>query len=132
MPQDILLLYDCDTNKENKDMGRLRKRLIPLQSKNPIKKGIENLFKKSIVDRSIKSKPDFIDTVEAHSKTERGSTVRIPKTYHINENEKTNLCTWICENGKSNDFKSFKAVFDHIESFLDDISIKATGDKIGK
>ena len=40
----VLLLYDCDTKRNNEDNQNLKIRTIPQQENRKISKGIENLF----------------------------------------------------------------------------------------
>ena len=44
LPQQVLLLFDCDTGRPPDSKGKLVQRSIPMQVQSPIKKGIENLF----------------------------------------------------------------------------------------
>ena len=62
IPQKKLLLYDCDTKKENKDFGQhIFKRIIPSLHDGIITKGIENLFPNEIINKAIQEKKAFID-----------------------------------------------------------------------
>ena len=38
--------------------------------------------------------------------------------YSRGEDEKTNLCDWICENGTADDLQHFQAVFELLEEAL--------------
>ena len=111
-PKSVVVLFDCDYAGESQDKGLRFKRKIPLQKSHPINKGIENLFDKSILQKARNSKPALIDVAEAHKFTVRGQTVQIPEEWTVNENEKTNLCRWICENGTVEDFRHFEVIFD--------------------
>ena len=44
-------------------------------------------------------KPEIIDIRDAHSETVRGQLQVHFETWTVNEDEKTNLCSWLCENG---------------------------------
>ena len=118
IPQKIILLYDCDTGKKDNQNGNLYIRIVPLIEKNPIKKGIENLFSHKTITNVIEYNKAFIDITEETKKTIKGEKINQPKLYEVNEDEKGNLCNWICENGTVNDFRDFKVIFKIIENIL--------------
>ena len=62
--------------------------------------------------------PEFIDIAEAHQEKVRGKIQAIPEKWVVNEDEKTNLCDWLCENGNAEDFQHFQAIFDLLEKAL--------------
>ena len=120
LPQQVLLLFDCDTGRPTENKGKLSQRRIPLQVQNPIRKGIENLFSKSTLKRARQSRPKFFRTEEAHSGTdEDGQPITIAEKWTINDGEKANLCNWLCENGTQEEFKHFQMIFDLIDELLD-------------
>ena len=120
LPQQVLLLFDCDTERRPEKKGKLLQRSIPLKENNLIKKGIENLFEKSTLDMARQQKETFFCTEEEHGGTNKdGQPITIPEQWTVNENEKVNLCNWLCENGTKEDFKHFRSVFDLIEEALD-------------
>ena len=43
----------------------------------------------------------------------------VPESWSIKENQKTNLCNWLCENGDSDDFEHFEIIFDMLDEILD-------------
>ena len=104
---------ECD-NK-----GNVFRRKIPRESSHPIEKGVENLFSKSTLENARGHKPAFIDVDSAHATTKRGKKECVPEKWTLNEDEKTNLCRWLCENGTANDFEHFRAIFDLLEEALD-------------
>lgn len=117
IPQTKILLYDCDSNKGEEDSGTNHIRTIPLQSGKMIIKGVENLLSDEIIRKAKDYKTAFIDVREI-SEIKRG----IPsykKAYEINNDEKTNLCEWICNNSCSEDFESFRIIFHMIEEIID-------------
>ena len=120
IPQKVILLYDCDNQIAPKDNGNVFKRSIPEQESHPLKKGVENLFKKATLERAIEFKPAFIDIIGEHLQTERGKKITIPEKWMVNPDEKTNLCHWLCENGTAKDFKCFQVIFDLLEEILRD------------
>lgn len=117
MPR-VVLLYDCDNCDIDCDKGQMSRRKIPLREDHPLKNGIENLFEKAILKRARQDKPAYIDIEDAHSKTERGREKNVPEEWSVNEDEKTNLCDWLCGHGTADDFKHFNVVFDIIEDAL--------------
>ena len=120
LPQQVLLLFDCDTERPPGDKGKLLQRTIPLLEASPVKNGIENLFSKSTLEMARQHKPAFFRTEEEHSGTdEDGQPITIPEKWAVNDGEKTNLCDWLCKNGTPQDFQHFKSVFELIEEALD-------------
>ena len=114
----VLLLLDCDETKTPADKERLHLRIVPFQPDNPIKKGIENLLPIGVLKRAIAEKPALIDVRNEHRGTTRGEEVTIPAEWTVNEDEKMNLCNWICENGTAEDFAGFGSVLDLIGDML--------------
>lgn len=119
VPQKIILLYDCDTNKQDTDTVKVFKRVIPTVKNNVIEKGIENLFDKTVLEKAIGNKKAYIDITPTITKTERGSDVIVPEKWEINKDEKGNLCDWICQNGTKDDFKNFEIIFKIIEQIIE-------------
>ena len=118
-PSKIVLLYDCDNQGSGDcDRGKMSKRRIPKQESNPLENGIENLFEKATLEKARKDKPAYIDIKGEHVAMKRGKEKNIPEEWTINENEKTNLCDWLCEHGTADDFKHFGKVFDLLEETL--------------
>jgi len=118
VPQKILLLYDCDTNKTENQKGKVFKRIVSSIDINLIKKGIENLFPDNTIEKAKEYKKAFFDYTPVITKTVRGiDHVEIEK-YEVNKDEKNNLCTWICENGIKNDFSNFSGIIEIIENIL--------------
>ncbi len=118
IPQKVILLYDCDTNKQDSNTGKVFKRVIPTVRDNVVTKGIENLFTKTFLKKAIENKKAYIDITCAITKIERGVDVTIPEKWEINKDEKGNLCDWICQNGTKDDFKDFEKIFDLIEHII--------------
>jgi hypothetical protein len=116
IPQKKLLLYDCDTNRKNEDLGCILKRTISHIPRNMISKGIENLFPTSLIRKAIREKPAFVDVVRV-KKTIRGTT-SLETTYSVNENEKKDLCDWICKNAIVKDYKHFMQIFNFISEII--------------
>ena len=118
LPQEVLLLFDCDTNRRPAKKGRLLQRSIPSQDRNPIRRGIENLFGKPTLERARQYKAAFFRTEAEHAATDgNGQPTTIPEKWTVNE--KTELCDWLCEHGTSEDFRQFQLVFDLIEEAID-------------
>jgi len=118
IPNKIILLYDCDTNKQNTERNLVYKRVIPLIAENPIAVGIENLFPLETINRVEFLNPQFIDTKEETAQRIRNVIQIIPSTKSVNKDEKNNLCNWLCENGTTEDFVNFESIFDIIEAII--------------
>ncbi len=118
IPQKIMLLYDCDEQREDKPKDNITRKNIPQNKNNPIKIGIENLFSSKTIDKITKTNSMFIDHTKSTSKRTRGEDQEIPEIFEVNENEKSNLCKWLCDNGTKEDFEGFNCVFDIIEETL--------------
>ena len=116
--QKVLLLFDCDQDRPAGERGNLLVRTIPCQSGNPIKTGIENLFRQQTLDRARRDKPAFIDVEHEHTRFERGQETTVPERWSVNQEEKTNLCNWLREHGTQDDFRGFGVVFDLVEEAL--------------
>ena len=114
----VLLLLDCDERKPPADKRTLHRRTVPFQVDNPVKQGIENLLEASVLERAIAGKPAFIDIRDEHKSTVRGEETTIPTEWKVNEDEKANLCDWICDNGTVEDFGGFTVVLDLIDELL--------------
>jgi energy-coupling factor transporter ATP-binding protein EcfA2 len=124
LKQDMLLLYDCDTQKPNDKKGKVFKRVIPTVKNQHIKKGIENLFPNSLIEKAIQHKKAFID-IDRGTKIMRGEETEYTN-YQVNKDEKKNLCDWICENATAEDFCQFEAIFKIIENIFPNESISQT------
>lgn len=91
----VLLLYDCDTNKQPEKVGSLSIRCIPQNTTNTkVKKGIENLlpvelFKDNFYKEQIKPTGDGGES--------------ITKTL-----KKTIFCEWVCQQADKKDFIQFE------------------------
>jgi hypothetical protein len=118
LPQKVLLLYDCDTQKAAADRGMVLKRVIPSVDTNPIAIGIENLFPGQLIDKLVANHEQFIDTIAPLQKRVRGELMNIPAQMMVNKDEKGNMCNWLCANGTLEDFENFSHIFDLIEQVL--------------
>lgn len=116
----IILLYDCDTNKQNDNKNLVCKRVIPQVDANPIKIGIENLFSDETVKKVEASNPRFIDVEEGRRLRVRGKEVIEPSKKFVNKDEKGNMCDWLCMYGDFEDFSGFKSVFNIIEKVINE------------
>jgi hypothetical protein len=110
--QKKLLLYDCDIKKADDQRGNVYKRVITIFPENIISKGIENLFPNTIIEKAISQKKSFVDITKV-DRIKRG-VISNETTHIVNEEEKKNLCLWICENGTAEDFSNFGMVFNLI------------------
>lgn len=107
----ILLLYDCDTRKENEQVGedeRLWIRSIKQNTENTkVKKGIENLFP----IRFFKEEFEFREEYYSKRPKDDGG--------HVENLDKPKFCEWICENGNKDDFAKFGSVVDILKEFVE-------------
>ena len=110
--QKIVILHDCDSDIKNEDGEHIFKRKASLIEDNPIKRGIENLFSRETIEKAKEHKAAFIDIDPSRTKMERGKKIDVEESWTVNENEKTNLCNWLCENGTEKDFQNFEKVFE--------------------
>lgn len=118
LPQRVLLLYDCDTQKAAADRGMVLKRVIPSVAANPIAIGIENLFPKQLIVKLVATHAQFIDTIDSVQKRVRGQLQNMPAQMMVNKDEKGNMCNWLCANGTLDDFQNFIPIFNLIEQIL--------------
>ena len=79
LSQQVLLLFDCDTDRPPANKGKLSQRIIPLQVQNPIEKGIENLFSRSTLEKARQHKPVFFITEEEHGATDENGQSTIAR-----------------------------------------------------
>ena len=120
VPQDVLFLFDCDTNRESTNKGKLYQRTTPINENNPVEKGIENLFAKQTLEKAIAARSAFIDIHYERTKLVRGNLTSVPEEWTVNDAEKMNLCNWLCENGSEEDFRGFDVVFVLLEELLEE------------
>lgn len=116
VPQKKILLYDCDTNREDRDFGHIHKRTTPKIESNIIQRGIENLFPETTITKALAFKKEFIDFKNIKG-TERGKAYERSETC-VNKHEKRNFCNWLIGNGTKEDFANFKAIFDILEALV--------------
>ncbi|QQE67570.1 hypothetical protein GFS31_42830 (plasmid) [Leptolyngbya sp. BL0902] len=97
-PRRVLLLYDCDTRKEDEDVGSLSSRCIPQNTHNTkVTKGIENLLPVELFEERFYQKRS--------KQTEYGGETI------ISEFRKQEFCEWICEQrSEKKDFLQFEAL----------------------
>ena len=118
VPNKIILLYDCDTNKQDSQKNLVFKRVLHTVNENPVSKGIENLFSPVTIAKVENENPQYIDVKEASLKRIRGVETNIPASKSVNKDEKGNMCNWLCEHGETDDFSGFVVAFDIIESII--------------
>ena len=112
--QTVVLLHDCDSDISPRECENIIRRKIPLVEHNPVRRGIENLFSRETLETAMAHKPAFVDVVAAHEATVRGQPRTIAERWQINEDEKSNLCNWLCENGTIEDFRCFEKIRDEL------------------
>lgn len=119
LSQKIVLLYDCDKKRSNSSKTNLYIRNLPKQE-NKIGEGIENLFPNTTIEKANAFKKEFFNIVEGHTKYIRGKTENIPEKWSVNPDEKSNLCSWLVENGTKKDFSNFGQVFEILGTVISD------------
>ena len=128
VPHDVILLADCDSTTPDGERGNLILwRRIPERDDTPVRKGIENLFRKDTLKRAVDQKPAFIDIIDEHAKKVRGKRRTVAERWTVNGDEKTNLCRWLCENGTAEDFDGFRVIFDLLEQALEPSPVRTEG-----
>lgn len=118
IPNIVILLYDCDTNKKNTQRNRIYKRVISQRENADIAIGVENLFPNETMCKAAAFDPKFFDISPSRQEIVRGVPVSIPAKKSVNKDEKLNLCNWLCENGDASDFRNFEAIFSILESII--------------
>lgn len=107
----ILLLYDCDTKKKDKQVGedeRLWIRSIEQNTENTkVKKGIENLFPIKFFEEEFEFRKEY------YSKKPKDDGGLVENL------DKPKLCDWICENGSKDDFEKFKEIVEILREFVE-------------
>ena len=98
----MILLYDCDCVRDDKT-DLVTRQNIPKQEKHPVKKGIENLFSEETLNNAAQGVGR--NKIEDLINSKNGSL-----------GKKVEICDWICENGKKDDFKYFESVFSILEN----------------
>ena len=116
--QNIVLLYDPECRKIEKEKGSMFRRLMTKFDNHPIQKGIENLFDHKTLERVCQKCPKFIDVTDKHSKMVQGKKESVPEVWTVNKDEKTNLCNWLCKNGTADDFEHFKPTLEMLKDIL--------------
>ena len=119
IPQKVILLHDCDKPGCH-TKGKAFRRNIPRQEGHPLEKGIENLFEKPTIEKAQMHKTAFIVITTEHKKFKPNEEETIPEKWEVNDDEKNNLCNWLCENGTAEDFKHFQVIFNLLEKILID------------
>ena len=114
----VILLYDCDRGISYEEKGSFIRQCVPFQQENPVKTGVENLFPEQTLQVAKEHKAAFINISGNREDTVDGELFHVPAKWTVNDSEKTNLCSWLCENGTSEDFRHFEIVFEIIEALL--------------
>ena len=129
MSQKVLLVFDCDKKRADENRGNLFQRTLPCLLDHPVNKGIENLFGKATLAKACQHRSAIFDIEHEHGGTKGGSEIVIPERWTLNDKEKTNLCTWLCNNGTQDDFRHFLVVFDLMREVLNSKTPRRTVDE---
>ena len=113
----IVVLYDPECERNDTRGNMFRRSMIKFND-HPIQKGIENLFDRETLERVRQEYSSFIDVIDKHSKMVRGKEEIVPETWTVNNDEKINLCNWLCENGTADDFEHFKPTLEMLKEIL--------------
>ena len=119
LPQKVLLLFDCDQQRADQEKGNLFQRTVPFCPGNPVKTGIENLFNIATLSKARRANPAFFIVSSEYTKVSGEETNIVPEEWMINDDEKSNLCTWLCENGTEEDFQAFGQIFELLKILMD-------------
>ena len=119
----MVLLHDPESGVGNKSEGNIHKRKMPHFGEHPITKGVENLFSRSTLEKAQRECLGFIDVVPSYTMMERGKEVPVPESWSVNDDEKRNLCDWLCDKGTREGFRHFERVFEILEQI--DIPLEA-------
>ena len=119
----LVLLFDFDANMPCKNFPDdeqpwLYQRTITKIEQNPVKIGVENLFSKETLQKALAYKKAFIDVEMGHERIVRGNSISIEEKWIVNEDEKTNLCNWLCDHGSVEDFEDFRPTLCMLKSIL--------------
>ncbi len=114
----IILLHDPESQDREDKEASIYKRKMPYFQNHPIKKGVENLFDRTTLERARKHHPKFIDIASSHARTIRGRQEQVPECWSVNKDEKRNLCDWLRNEGTDQDFRHFEKVFDILEEIV--------------
>ena len=107
--RNVLLVYDCDTNKLPYDHGRVRKRAVPRNDQNTTaRKGIENLLPSVLFEKRFYRRREIQGDY---------GEMRV-----IEDFDKVTFCHWVCgDRRKSNDFDGFDSVIKILEEWREEI-----------
>lgn len=114
-PWPAILLHDPEYKGSMQNKGKIHRIKMPLVEQHPIRKGIENLFEQRTLGKAITCDEAFIDIRYKKKGTEK----YIPVTWNVSEGQKTNLCSWLCENGTREDFLHFNGVLEELAKIRD-------------
>lgn len=110
LKQKVILLNDPEEKiEENEHENILYIRKITLLHKNPLQKGIENLFEEDFIEKIKQSNTDCFQYQTV------GTEI---KNFQIVNGKKQSICNWICENGTKDDFKNFEKIFEIIDEII--------------
>ena len=119
VPHKIVLLFDWDTKRSHDRRGQVFQRVISLKTGHPVKRGVENLLPKNVLERARKYKLDFVESVRRGEDIVDGIPVEIEEQWTVKESRKNALCDWVIENGTEEEFQSFNEVFDMLAAVIE-------------
>ena len=72
------------------------------------------------MEKARQNEPAFIDVDPGtYEKQYVENPDLFPNNGPLTRTRKTNLCNWLCENGKAKDFQGFQVIFEILEDLLD-------------
>ena len=107
----VILLYDCDTNKPDEDHEKLRIRSVPFNEKNStFRKGFENLL----------NLPPDLDITNFHKERTKEDGYSVVST--IRELDKVRLCEYVCDEQSPEDTRCSLQDFETLLNLLCEIA----------
>ena len=110
----VILLYDCDVDGEDSQVGNVHKIHVPARSNAPIPWGIENRFDKRTLRKAYNE--GIINIL--NKKTKKDGKEISQESFDVGKDQKTALCDWLCQNGTKSDFKNFSEIFDLLKKSM--------------
>ena len=115
----VIVLHDPECTFDETTANVFRRSMGWIED-HPIQKGIENLFSQATLERARAYKRAFIDTAGPQEIETRGVKHTTCEIWTVNNNEKTCLCNWLCQNGTADDFQHFLPVLEMLRKIIED------------
>ncbi|MXZ40477.1 MAG: AAA family ATPase, partial [Caldilineaceae bacterium SB0666_bin_21] len=115
----VIVLHDPECGFDETRANVFRRSMYWFEN-HPIQKGIENLFSRTTLEHARENNPGCIDVIGEHPIQVRGIEQIVPETWSVNEDEKTRLCSWLCQNGTADDFEHFRSTLEMLCKIVED------------